>query len=88
MYTGIAIDVEQRLEQHRSGVGGAKYLRGRGPLKLEFQEVIGDRSLASRAEHRVKQLARADKQLLIRGKLSLQALLEDVETQASGVSGG
>ena len=78
----------RRLEQHRSGVGGAKYLRGRAPFELVFQELVGDRSRASVAEHRVKQLAREEKQQLIAGQLSIQTVLDESENQASGVGGG
>ena len=61
LYTGISTDVERRLREHSNGVRGAKFLRGRGPLTLAFEYRIGDRSLASRIEHRVKRLPAADK---------------------------
>lgn len=61
LYTGISTDVERRLREHSSGARGAKFLRGRGPLTLAFEYRIGDRSLASRIEHRVKRLPAADK---------------------------
>ena len=61
LYTGITVDVARRLTEHERGVKGAKYLRGKGPLKLVFQHEIGDRSLASRIESRVKRLSRVDK---------------------------
>ena len=35
LYTGIAVDARKRLEMHRSGKG-AKYTRGRGPLKMVY----------------------------------------------------
>ncbi|MDJ0758700.1 MAG: GIY-YIG nuclease family protein [Woeseiaceae bacterium] len=74
LYTGIALDVSQRLRQHEEGRNGAKYLRGRQPFKLVFEEVIGDRSEASRAEYRLKRLSRADKLSLIAGSVSLSEL--------------
>ena len=76
LYTGIATDVPDRISQHENGARGAKYLRGRGPLRLEFNEPVGDRSSASRLEYRVKQLSRQQKEALIRGDQSLSALLE------------
>lgn len=89
LYTGIATDVERRLAEHDSGPRGAKYLRGRGPLRLEFVRPIGDRSAASRAERRVKGLSRTDKEALLSGELTLADLLSDAEsTQASGAGGG
>ena len=75
LYTGIAIDVERRLREHEGGARGAKYLRGKGPLKLEFSECLGDRSRASQAEHRVKRLGRERKEELIAGLCPLSELL-------------
>ena len=61
VYTGIATDVHRRLAEHESGVRGARYLRGRGPLSLLYQREIGDRSLATRLEILVKKLSRDEK---------------------------
>ena len=76
MYTGIACDVAGRLEEHRSGKRGAKYLRGRTPFTLEFEATIGDRALAQRVEYRVKQLDRREKLELIAGRRALPGLEE------------
>ena len=62
LYTGIATDVSRRLVEHQQGDKGAKYLRGRGPLKLVFQQQIGDRSLATKIERRIKRLPKKYKQ--------------------------
>jgi len=78
LYTGIAVDVEQRLREHESGVRGAKYLRGRGPLTLEFNRPVGDRSAAQSAEHHVKRLDRRQKEDLLAGRLSFDDLLARV----------
>ncbi len=59
----------------RSGIRGAKYLRGKRPLKLEFEQKIGDRSAALRAEHQVKSLDRPGKEDLLAGRFSLDDLL-------------
>lgn len=67
LYTGIATDVEKRLQQHRSGKG-AKYTRGRGPLKLRYLEHCGDHSAALKLEYRMKQRTRGEKLALIREK--------------------
>jgi putative endonuclease len=91
LYTGIAIDVDKRLQEHQSGARGAKYLRGRAPFKLVFQQVTGDRSVASQLEHRVKQLGKTQKEALINGEFPLTGLLQEQgndATQASGGSGG
>lgn len=74
LYTGIALDVARRLGEHQKGVRGAKYLRGRAPVELVFEQPAGDRAAAQRLEYRVKSLSRAEKEALISGDLSpLQA---------------
>ncbi|HET8947463.1 MAG TPA: GIY-YIG nuclease family protein [Candidatus Polarisedimenticolia bacterium] len=66
LYTGIALDVRRRLEQHAGAArGGAKALRGRGPLRLELSRPVGSRSLAQAIEWRIKRLPRGRKLELI-----------------------
>lgn len=71
LYTGIAIDVDRRIREHESGIRGARYLRGRGPLQLEFSVRLGDRATAQQYEYRVKRLQRERKEALIAGELAL-----------------
>jgi len=66
LYTGIATDVERRIADHLAGKG-AKYLRGRGPLKLVFKEPVGKKGRALKVEHQVKRLPRHKKEALIDG---------------------
>ena len=75
LYTGIAADVARRLSEHETSARGAKYLRGKGPLKLEFSEAVGDRATATALEYRVKRLTRAQKEAIIDGRESLCDLL-------------
>lgn len=70
LYTGIATDVERRFAEHQSG-RGAKYLRGRGPLKLVFKAEAGDRASASRLEYQIKQWDKRDKERLVTGQRAL-----------------
>ncbi len=65
LYTGITTDVERRLQQHGAGKVGAKYLRGKAPLRVVYQESGHDRSSASRREVELKRLKRAQKLALI-----------------------
>ena len=74
LYTGIATDVERRIREHESGVRGARYLRGKGPLKLEFSALLGDRGTAQQFEYRVKKLERDRKEALIAGQYTLAEL--------------
>lgn len=59
-YTGIAVDVERRLEAHNRG-RGARYTRGRGPVVLVAQSTGLTRPEALSAEYRIKQLAASKK---------------------------
>ena len=67
LYTGIAADVQARLEIHRCGKG-AKYTRGRGPLELVYTEQCADKSEALKRELRIKSLPRETKLNLIQSK--------------------
>lgn len=71
LYTGIAVDVLQRLEKHRSGKG-AKYTRGRGPLTLVYRERCQDHTAALRRELAVKKLTRQEKEKLIAQWLEIE----------------
>jgi len=67
LYTGIATDVDRRFAEHESqGAKAAKYLRGRLPLTLVYQQEIGSRSEASKVELRIKSLSRKEKLKLIK----------------------
>ena len=67
LYTGITTNVARRFVEHLENYGaGAKYLRGRGPLKLVFQKKLGGRSLALSVESKVKKLSKTRKEELIR----------------------
>jgi putative endonuclease len=84
LYTGIAADVARRIAEHSHGPRGARFLRGKGPLELVFEEAAGSRAEASRLEHRVKRLSRAAKLELISGKRRLQDLLRDQVLEGGG----
>lgn len=66
LYTGITRDVERRIAEHNGdGAAGANYTRSRRPVALVYREAATDRSQASRREHAIKSLSRAEKLLLI-----------------------
>ncbi|CCQ11630.1 FIG137864: putative endonuclease containing a URI domain [Pseudoalteromonas luteoviolacea B = ATCC 29581] len=77
-YTGITTNVNARLETHQSG-RGAKSLRGKGPLKLIYQQVVGDRSAASRLEYQVKQLTKVQKRKFVQGVVTISSTSADTE---------
>ncbi|MCS4308126.1 putative endonuclease [Rheinheimera pacifica] len=62
LYTGISTDPVRRLRQHSGELaGGAKALRGKGPLTLVYQQPVADKSTAAKAEYQLKQLSRSAK---------------------------
>ncbi|PHY61478.1 GIY-YIG nuclease family protein [Shewanella xiamenensis] len=70
LYTGITTDVARRFDEHQSSSPkAAKYLRGKGPLTLMYQEIVGTRSDALKREIAVKKLSRAKKLALIESVL-------------------
>jgi len=72
LYTGITTDVERRFAEHKAGAPkGARSLRGKGPLTLEFQAPAGGRSRASKLEWQVKRWPRVRKEALLKGEISL-----------------
>jgi putative endonuclease len=67
-YTGICKDLAKRVLEHNGGDLGAKYTRGRRPVRLVYSAEFGDRSLASKEEFRIKRLSKEEKTMLISGK--------------------
>ncbi len=66
LYSGITVDLSRRIKEHGSSELGAKYTRGRRPVKLVYFQEFSDRSEASKEEARVKKLSREEKLELIR----------------------
>ena len=80
LYTGIATDVERRVEEHRTDPKkGAKYLRGRGPFELVLEKRIGTRSLASKVERHVKRLPKAKKEALLIDHRLIERIIAEYE---------
>ena len=78
LYTGVTTDVQRRFAEHENRDKknkGAKALRGKGPLKLVFKIVVGNRSDALKLEYKVKKLSRTDKQRLISRTSKLEGLI-------------
>ena len=64
LYTGIALDIDERVRTHNDGTG-AKYTRSRLPVKLVYSEEAADKGSALRREISIKSLSRAEKLALI-----------------------
>jgi len=70
IYTGIAVDVQARYQQHLDGKG-ARYTRSHPPQRLLASFAVPNRSIASRLEYHVKRLSPAQKRALADGTLPL-----------------
>lgn len=64
LYTGVATDLAARLATHNAGKG-AKYTRGRLPVKLVYQEAVAGRGAALKREIAIKRMPVAAKRRLI-----------------------
>jgi len=63
-YTGWTNDLENRLAAHNAGTG-ARYTRGRGPVRLVYKEECENKQSAQRREWAIKKLTRAQKEQLV-----------------------
>jgi putative endonuclease len=80
IYTGIAVDVSRRLAEHRAGAPrGARYLRGRGPLRLLAAVPVGTRAQASRAEYWIKRCSAEQKRTFARDPTALWARVAELK---------
>jgi putative endonuclease len=68
LYTGVARDLERRIQQHNHGSEGAKYTRARRPVTLVYNEPAEDRSAAQQREYQIRKLSAAQKRMLIAGQ--------------------
>ena len=64
IYTGITNNIAERLKKHNDG-NGAKYLRGRLPIKLMHKEIFLNRSEATKRELIIKKMNSKKKRILI-----------------------
>lgn len=69
LYTGWAVDVDQRVKVHNIG-RGARYTRMHGPVKLVYAEEQPDRVSAMKRESEIKRWPREKKLKLIREQQS------------------
>ncbi len=71
LYCGVTNNVERRFKQHESGKG-AKALKGKGPLTLEWSCSFENKSMAMKAEYFIKQLTKTKKELLVQKSADIQ----------------
>ena len=65
LYTGYALDVEKRLQQHNQGLA-SKYTRARLPAICVYREEIETVSAALKREIEIKKMTREQKLDLIK----------------------
>lgn len=68
LYTGVAVDVSRRLQQHNGELaGGARYTSGRRPVALVWSEAAASRSEAQQREAAIKKMSRREKMAIFGG---------------------
>ena len=73
LYCGWTNDLTARLAAHNSGKG-AKYTRGRGPVRLAYSELFATQREAMQREIALKKLTRPQKETLLRTQTGGEAL--------------
>jgi putative endonuclease len=63
-YAGYTNDLKKRIKLHNDGKG-AKYTRGRGPVKLRYFQTFSEKGDALKAEYQFKQWSRKKKELFL-----------------------
>ncbi|MEP0073079.1 MAG: GIY-YIG nuclease family protein [Marinomonas sp.] len=75
LYTGISLDVMRRFKEHSGdSKRAARYLKGKGPLELVWQQEVGTKSDALKLEYQVKKLNKRQKLQLINGAIDIRLL--------------
>lgn len=64
-YAGYTNDIKKRIAAHNAGKG-AKYLRGKGPVKLVYKKKYLTAKKAQAQERLIKSLTRKKKETLVK----------------------
>ena len=83
LYAGITTDVKRRFAEHASGGKlGAKYTKLHSPKEIAAVWQAENRSVASKLEWRLKQMTKAQKEMLCKEpeRISKFIFLEEVRT--------
>ncbi len=65
LYTGYTTNLSRRISQHNNG-SGAKYTRGRTPVRLKYVEFHNSKGDAMSREYEIKQLSTSKKKELLK----------------------
>jgi len=67
LYTGSTVDMNKRLREHNGLLkNGAKYTRGRRPVRVVYKEKCETLALARAREAEIKRMGREEKLLLVK----------------------
>ena len=66
-YTGYTNDLEKRVKEHNCSKRGAKYTRAKRPVRVVWSREYKYMHYAMKAEYKIKQLNRKQKELLVDG---------------------
>jgi len=64
-YCGYTNNLDSRIKEHNSSRTGAKYTKGRRPVKLIYSEELLSKSDAMKRENEIKRLSRREKEELV-----------------------
>lgn len=78
LYCGYTDDLDKRVKIHNSG-RGAKYTRGRIPVRTVYYEELSDKSAALKREAEIKKMSRKEKEKLIEGAITLYNVKKEGE---------
>ena len=79
LYTGVAQDICRRMRQHTDrGTACARYTRAHPIQALAALWATEDKGTALRLEYRIKQLTKRQKERLVNGDGSFEALRESL----------
>jgi len=71
-YTGMTTDLKRRIMEHNESALGAKYTKGRRPVKLAYHCGKGSRSGAALLEGQIKKMTKRKKAELIKTGLNIR----------------
>lgn len=65
LYTGYTKDINRRIQEHNTGIKGAKYTKSRRPVNLRYVERHPSKRAAMKREYFIKKLTKFEKEQLI-----------------------
>jgi putative endonuclease len=72
LYTGITTNLDRRFQEHKDSKKGSRYARAKIPLHIAYTETYHSRSEAQKREYVIKQLTKAEKEILIKSTLPIK----------------